>query len=174
MHVLGPVTLMIDLITRADMLGAREPSEPIVVGLREVCAVSQLLDERTEHGGHPRISREDRHIRCESLDSPEVVRELAEIRAAIEEELNATEGVTWKECLLPGNRYRFITGFCLMFWQQFSGTNRCVPFRTLDEVEHGLTFTASDTTLHKYFRQSGSPRVHPHSLRRVSMARSRW
>jgi sugar porter (SP) family MFS transporter len=62
-------------------------------------------------------------IRCEAVDHPDVVRELAEIRSAIEEELNATEGVTWREILLPGNRYRFITGVCLMFWQQFSGTN---------------------------------------------------
>ncbi|KAI4711168.1 hypothetical protein J4E89_003733 [Alternaria sp. Ai002NY15] len=62
-------------------------------------------------------------IRCEQPDSPELQKELAEIRAAVEEELNQTEGITWKEVLLPGNRYRFITGFVLMFWQQFSGTN---------------------------------------------------
>ncbi|EOA82544.1 hypothetical protein ACJQWK_04416 [Exserohilum turcicum] len=62
-------------------------------------------------------------IRCETPDNPEIQQELAEIRAAVEEELNQTEGITWKECLLPGNRYRFITGFVLMFWQQFSGTN---------------------------------------------------
>ncbi|EMD89340.1 hypothetical protein COCC4DRAFT_138114 [Bipolaris maydis ATCC 48331] len=62
-------------------------------------------------------------IRCDTPDSPELQQELAEIRAAVEEELNQTEGITWKECLLPGNRYRFITGFVLMFWQQFSGTN---------------------------------------------------
>lgn len=75
-------------------------------------------------GRHSEAAESLAHIRCESVDSPEVVTELAEIRAAIEEELNATEGVTWRECLLPGNRYRFITGFVLMFWQQFSGTNR--------------------------------------------------
>ncbi|EFQ85182.1 hypothetical protein CFE70_010002 [Pyrenophora teres f. teres 0-1] len=62
-------------------------------------------------------------IRCEEPESPELQRELAEIRAAVEEELNMTEGITWKECLLPGNRYRFVTAFVLMFWQQFSGTN---------------------------------------------------
>ncbi|KAF9731548.1 hypothetical protein PMIN03_002361 [Paraphaeosphaeria minitans] len=74
-------------------------------------------------GRHSEAAVSLAHIRCESLDSPDVIKELAEIRAAIEEELNATEGVTWRECLLPGNRYRFITGFVLMFWQQFSGTN---------------------------------------------------
>lgn len=63
------------------------------------------------------------YMRCEKPDNEEVVQEIAEIRAAIEEELNATEGVRWKECLTPGNRMRFFTGFCIMFWQQFSGTN---------------------------------------------------
>lgn len=70
-------------------------------------------------------------IRCETPDSPVLQQELAEIRAAVEEELNQTEGITWKECLLPGNRYRFITGFVLMFWQQFSGTNsigKCIVY----------------------------------------------
>ena len=80
-----------------------------------------------KQGRHTEAAISLAHIRCEDPDHPEVIQELAEIRAAIEEELNATEGVTWKECLLPGNRYRFITGFCLMFWHQFSGksSSRC-------------------------------------------------
>jgi hypothetical protein len=49
--------------------------------------------------------------------------ELAEIRAVVDEELHLTEGVTWKECLQPGVRYRFIIGFVIMLCQQFSGTN---------------------------------------------------
>lgn len=63
------------------------------------------------------------YIRNEPETSPDVQKELAEIYAAIEEESAATEGVTWKECLQKGNRYRFIVGFLIMFWQQFSGTN---------------------------------------------------
>jgi sugar porter (SP) family MFS transporter len=63
------------------------------------------------------------YMRCESTSDLAVLKEIAEIRASIEEELAETEGVRWKECLTPGNRYRFITGFWLMFWQQFSGTN---------------------------------------------------
>lgn len=62
-------------------------------------------------------------MRCQDVDSPEVMQEIAEIRASIEEELAATEGVTWKECLQPGNRNRLLNGFLIMFWQQFSGTN---------------------------------------------------
>ncbi|KAL3471758.1 general substrate transporter [Aspergillus californicus] len=56
-------------------------------------------------------------------ESEEVLQEIAEIRASIEEELRSTEGVTWKEILLPGNRLRFVNAFIMMFWQQFSGTN---------------------------------------------------
>ncbi|KAF2705490.1 quinate permease [Pleomassaria siparia CBS 279.74] len=76
-----------------------------------------------KQGRHAEAASSLAHIRCSPQDDPEVIQELAEIRAAIEEELNATEGVTWRECLLPGNRYRFLTAFGLMFWQQFSGTN---------------------------------------------------
>ncbi|KAM3067982.1 hypothetical protein ACMFMF_009349 [Clarireedia jacksonii] len=61
--------------------------------------------------------------RCEDVNNEQVVKEIAEIRASIEEELQLTEGVTWKECIAPVNRWRFITAICLMFWQQFSGTN---------------------------------------------------
>ncbi|KAL5341875.1 hypothetical protein BJX70DRAFT_395242 [Aspergillus crustosus] len=56
-------------------------------------------------------------------ESEEVKQEIAEIKASIEEELLSTEGVTWREVLLPGNRIRFINAFIMMFWQQFSGTN---------------------------------------------------
>lgn len=63
------------------------------------------------------------YIRCEQIDSPDIVKEMAEIRAAIDEELHLTEGVTWKECLKKGVRERFLIGFMIMFWQQFSGTN---------------------------------------------------
>jgi len=63
------------------------------------------------------------YMRREDPQGPEIVQEIAEIRASIDEELAATEGVTWKECIAPGNRYRFLSGFLIMFWQQFSGTN---------------------------------------------------
>ncbi|KAL4797667.1 general substrate transporter [Aspergillus venezuelensis] len=56
-------------------------------------------------------------------DSEEVRLELSDIKASIEEELASTEGVTWREILLPGNRLRFLNAFLIMFWQQFSGTN---------------------------------------------------
>ncbi|KFY49317.1 hypothetical protein V496_10101 [Pseudogymnoascus sp. VKM F-4515 (FW-2607)] len=63
------------------------------------------------------------YMRREDPGSVDVHRELAEIRASIDDELSVTEGVTWKEALTPGNRMRFINGFVIMFWQQFSGTN---------------------------------------------------
>lgn len=78
------------------------------------------------------LAKTDRHddalaslayIRCVSKDDPEVLEELAEIRASVEEEFLATEGLSWKECLKPGYRERFVLAFCIMFWQQWSGTN---------------------------------------------------
>lgn len=63
------------------------------------------------------------YIRNEPEISEAVQLEFAEISAAIDEELQATEGLTWRECLKPSNRYRFFLAFLLMFWQQFSGTN---------------------------------------------------
>lgn len=63
------------------------------------------------------------HTRCTTIDDPEVLQELAEIRASVEEEFLATEGLTWKECLKPGIRNRFAIALGIMFWQQFSGTN---------------------------------------------------
>jgi len=63
------------------------------------------------------------HTRCVPIDDPEVLQELAEIRASVEEEFLATEGLTWKECLKPNVRGRFAVAMGIMFWQQFSGTN---------------------------------------------------
>jgi len=62
-------------------------------------------------------------MRRDEIDDPEVLKEIADIRAAVEEELNLTEGVTWKEVLIPGNRYRFAVAFTIFLCQQFSGTN---------------------------------------------------
>lgn len=76
-----------------------------------------------KQGRHEEAIASLAHVRCKTVDSSEIIQEMAEIRASIEEELNATEGVTWKECLQPGNRKRFIIAFVIMFWQQFSGTN---------------------------------------------------
>jgi len=77
----------------------------------------------TKKGRHAEALKSLSYIRNEEPSSEAVALELAEIRAAVEEELHLTEGVTWKECIVPGVRYRFITGFMIMFCQQFSGTN---------------------------------------------------
>lgn len=63
------------------------------------------------------------YIRNAPPDSAEVQTEIAEITASVAAELALTEGVTWKECLTPSNRHRFILAFCIMVCQQFSGTN---------------------------------------------------
>lgn len=77
----------------------------------------------TRKGRHEEALSSLSYIRNTEANDPEVIHELAEVRAAVEEELHLTEGVTWKECLAPGVRVRFITGFGIMFCQQFSGTN---------------------------------------------------
>jgi sugar porter (SP) family MFS transporter len=77
----------------------------------------------TKRGRHEEALKSLAYIRNEDPSSPDILHELAEIRAAVDEELHLTEGVTWKECLQPGVRYRFIIGFVIMLCQQFSGTN---------------------------------------------------
>ena len=74
-------------------------------------------------GRHEEALKSLAYIRNEPNTSPDVVHEMAEIRAAVEEELHLTEGVTWKECIAPGVRMRFVTAFVIMLCQQFSGTN---------------------------------------------------
>ena len=78
------------------------------------------------------LMKQDRHddalvslayIRNEHPTSESVQREMAEIRASLEEEVAATQGVTWKECLQRSNRERFFFAFMLMLCQQFTGTN---------------------------------------------------
>jgi hypothetical protein len=77
----------------------------------------------TKKGRHQEAAKSLAWVRCATVDDPDVLLELAEVRASIEEELNSTEGVTWKECLQPGSRKRFFIAFMIMFWQQFSGNS---------------------------------------------------
>ncbi|EMC95376.1 hypothetical protein BAUCODRAFT_72583 [Baudoinia panamericana UAMH 10762] len=77
----------------------------------------------TKKGKHQAAANSLAWSRCATIESPEVLEELAEIRASIEEEMNATEGLTWKECLQPSSRRRFLLAFVIMMCQQFSGTN---------------------------------------------------
>ncbi|KAI1771264.1 putative MFS sugar transporter [Hypoxylon cercidicola] len=54
-------------------------------------------------------------------DDAEVQEEFAEILAGIREEERVTEGLTWKECLLPVNRYRFVVVITLQIGVQLTG-----------------------------------------------------
>lgn len=64
------------------------------------------------------------YLRKEPMDSNEVLHEIAEIEAAIEEERVAREGLGWKEAFLgKGNFIRFIIAFTIMFLQQWGGQN---------------------------------------------------
>ena len=54
-------------------------------------------------------------------DSAEVRKEFAEILQGVSEEVEATEGVTWRECLLPANRYRLFLAITIQLNQQLTG-----------------------------------------------------
>ncbi|KAI0829574.1 putative MFS sugar transporter [Hypoxylon sp. FL0890] len=54
-------------------------------------------------------------------DSTRVQEEFAEIIAGIQEEERATEGLTWKEYLLPVNRFRFVIVITLQIGVQLTG-----------------------------------------------------
>lgn len=63
------------------------------------------------------------YMRARPTDDAEVQAEFSEIKAAVDHEVEETQGLTWREVLQPGNRLRFANCFIMMFWQQFSGTN---------------------------------------------------
>ncbi|KAK5700268.1 hypothetical protein LTR17_023074 [Elasticomyces elasticus] len=88
-----------------------------------LCFLKESPRWLTKNGKHQKAAESLAWSRCAKMDDPELLEELAEIRASCEEELRMTEGVTWKECIQPGSRKRFILAFSIMFWQQFSGTN---------------------------------------------------
>lgn len=96
------------------------PGGFMLIGL---CFLKESPRWLMKQGRHQQAAASLAWSRCSTTDSPEVIEELAEVRASIEEELNATEGLTWKECLQPGNRRRFALAFTIMLCQQFSGTN---------------------------------------------------
>jgi hypothetical protein len=54
-------------------------------------------------------------------DTPEVRAEFEEILAGLEEEVRATEGVTWKELLLPANRFRVFVIISMQLGVQLTG-----------------------------------------------------
>ncbi|GAB1207539.1 general substrate transporter [Aspergillus pseudonomiae] len=77
----------------------------------------------TSKGRHEEALQSLAYIRNEPASSEVVQTEIAEIRASIEEEQAATEGLTYKEFLQKSNRNRFLFAVVLMLCQQFSGTN---------------------------------------------------
>ncbi|KAK2598075.1 hypothetical protein QQS21_005786 [Conoideocrella luteorostrata] len=61
-------------------------------------------------------------------DSPEVQQEFGDILAGIEEEERQTAGVTWKEYLLPANRYRMFLAITLQIGAQLTGNTSLAYF----------------------------------------------
>ncbi|KAK7434765.1 hypothetical protein VKT23_020043 [Stygiomarasmius scandens] len=64
------------------------------------------------------------YLRRKPADAHEVLREFAEIEAAIEEEKKARNGLGWKEAFFgKGNFIRFVIAFVIFLLQQWSGQN---------------------------------------------------
>ncbi|EED17489.1 MFS sugar transporter, putative [Talaromyces stipitatus ATCC 10500] len=61
-------------------------------------------------------------------DSVEVQEEFAEILASIELEERVTEGLTWKEFLLPANRYRLFVAITMQIGVQLTGNTSLAYF----------------------------------------------
>lgn len=130
------------------------------------------------------LMKQDRHedaltslayIRNEPEDSPSVQKELAEIKAAIQEETAATQGVTWKECLQKANRYRIFLAFVLMFWQQFSGTNSIGYYAPqIFETVSRTAVPRLRKLLIRFALRSVLARPLPRSLLLASTEPSRW
>jgi MFS family permease len=73
----------------------------MIIGLCFLKESPRWLAKKGRHeAAHAALS----HVRCRAMDDPEILEELAEIRAAIEEENHATEGLSWKEVFAPANR----------------------------------------------------------------------
>ena len=54
-------------------------------------------------------------------DNEELRQEFAEIQSGIQQEIQASEGVTYKELLLPSNRYRIFLAFTIQLCAQLTG-----------------------------------------------------
>ncbi|KAI1759789.1 putative MFS quinate transporter [Hypoxylon sp. FL1150] len=79
-----------------------------------------------KRGRHEKAAENMAHIRHLSVDDPYVISEIAAIRAAHEEELEATMGASWygvlKEMfLMPSNLYRLYLSTMVQFMSQWSG-----------------------------------------------------
>ncbi|KAJ3982047.1 general substrate transporter [Lentinula detonsa] len=64
------------------------------------------------------------YLRRKSTDDTELLHELAEIEAALEEEREARKGLGWKEAFFgKGNLIRFVIAFVIFLLQQWCGQN---------------------------------------------------
>ncbi|KAI4593177.1 hypothetical protein KJ359_010101 [Pestalotiopsis sp. 9143b] len=118
------------------------PGGLMMIGL---CFLKESPRWLAKKGRHEKAHIALAHVRCRSMDDPEVLEELAEIKAAIEEENHAMEGLSWKEVFAPANRKRFILAFFIMMWQQFSGTNSIGYYAP--QIFQTIGISSSDSSL---------------------------
>ncbi|KAF5489847.1 Quinate permease [Colletotrichum siamense] len=76
-----------------------------------------------KHGRNEEALASLAYMRNQPIDDPGVVSEFNEITVSCGVDAEAARQSTWKECLKPGVRNRFLLIFALMVWQQLTGTN---------------------------------------------------
>ncbi|KAI8154487.1 Quinate permease [Colletotrichum sp. SAR 10_70] len=76
-----------------------------------------------KHGRNEKALASLAYMRNQPIDDPGVVSEFNEITVSCGADAEAARQSTWKECLKPGVRNRFLLIFALMVWQQLTGTN---------------------------------------------------
>lgn len=81
-------------------------------------SVRWLVKKGREEGGLQALA----YIRKARLDDPAILSEFQEIKLAAELELAETDGLQYKEILLPRNLKRLFIGFCVLLFQQTTGT----------------------------------------------------
>ncbi|TFK68388.1 sugar transporter [Pluteus cervinus] len=86
------------------------------------------------------------YLRHETVDSEEVLNEMAEIEAAIVEEKEAREGLGLKEAFFgKGNFIRFVIAFMIFFLQQWAGQNSVNYYAP--QIFSSLGFTGTKNSL---------------------------
>ncbi|KAH6648201.1 sugar transporter [Truncatella angustata] len=118
------------------------PGGLMLVGL---CFLKESPRWLAKKGRNEKAHESLAHVRCRGMEDPLILAEMAEIRAAVEEEHLEMEGFSWKEIFAPANRKRFVLAFFVMFWQQFSGTNSIGYYAP--QIFQTIGISSSDSSL---------------------------
>lgn len=91
------------------------PRTPLMLGMVPMRESPRWLVKK---GKRDQALENLKYIRDRDFTEQEIIEEFAGICAGVDLELAQTEDVTWKGCLLPGNRKRFLIAVVIMICQQ--------------------------------------------------------